>query len=839
MYAGTGCTALIYEIVWTRLLGLQLGTFTTAVATVVAVYMAGLGMGNFCFARRAEDRSPARALVLYGQLECFLAVYAALSPWILSVTSTAIAPANALWGLRQAVICGMVLLPPTTAMGGTWPVMVQVLGARSAGPLGGIYAANTLGATLGPLLAAYVLMPTFGLTAAIRVAVVANAAMGIAALLIARKAGTGSLEVASSGKPPVPATAPATDSTPLIVACRAFVPALLASVGGFVALALEISYSRLAALTIAGNSTYGLALTLSSFLLGLVLGGVAIRQWPPPTMSAALARFAGAQALVFVASALTPLWSLVPAWLAPFWVEHPSYVSRSAMDFAVVALLLLPVTSALGYSLPSLMGLISRQQTRWSGYHFGANTLGGVGGVLVSWLFLLPFLGLHRTFMLLGILAMLTGCAAMLMGPTRKRALFMAAIPVSFLPFWIVPEPDRFQMNLGIYNRPQLLAAGTASLVAKRAEVLFQQDSYTGRIAVLSAGPSMLSFHVNGKPDGSTGLSDMSTQVGSPHLAALCHPNPRRVLVIGLGTGVSVGSLALHPQVESINVVEIEPAVVAAERFFSDYNHGGISNPRVHVMLADARHLLQASRETYDVVFSEPSNLFVSGMVNLYTAEFYRAVRARLNPGGVFLQWVHYYQMTPGDVKGAIHTFLTVFPQAVYWINEYGDSFLMGRDGGGVELDLDGWKRRLRNTAVAADLRRIEVSPPLTLVGFYLWGPGDLARLTTGARLCTDDFPYLEFSSARVHWGGSRAGIEAYARMVLLGPVDPIPLVRENASSRLELANIFRERHCLARAESEYGRALELDHGLKAAAKRLHEVRVERAQLERVFIGRR
>jgi spermidine synthase len=821
IYATTGMCSLVYQMLWIRWLGLALGNFATATAAVVAIFMAGLALGNLAFGRVAARIKPAEGLKLYATMEGTLAGLAALSPLLLSSWSPVARMMTAFsTGLPSILAaCGLLLLPPTVLMGGTMPVLVRAFSAGSPPSLGRLYAVNTLGGMLGPLLAAFLLMPVLGLSLTMWAACVVNAVAAYAAyrLFLSRPAGEDGNETVSAVEPPDPG-----GSYPPLFAYT------LAGASGFLALGMEIVLTRQVILTVTGGSVYGLALVLSAYLGGMTLGAWLVRRYPPRGPGAALRAFAVAQALVWVFVLTTPFWDRIPALMVPFWLARMPFEIRMLADFALVFGLLVLGAAALGYALPALAGLLGGGAGQ-IGALFGANTLGSMAGAVLGGFVLLPALGLHLTLMALGSLAILLALVA---GGTSVRMAGRPArilIPAVAAPFLVAltlacPEPDRINMSLGLYNRPELFPSGmhTASPNprSRRGNITFQQDGPTGRIAVWESDPpQLMSFLVNGKPDGSNGISDLYTQIGSVHFAALSHPAPRRALVIGLGTGISAGSLAKHREVGEIRILEIEPAMLRVARLFREHNGDVLDDPKVRVSLDDARHFLGTDDSKWDLVFSEPSNLFVSGMVNLYTVEFYRAVRNRLAPGGVFLQWIHYYQMHPADVQGALKTFQLVFPDTTYWINPFGDSFALGSDGRQA-IDVADWLRRASRPEIAADLKRIGLVKPLDILGFFLWGPGDLARYAGKAAACTDDFPFLEFTAPRTRWSKSDS-LDVRLAMQAWGPLEPMPLSRETASLRVKLGDLFRARHSIERSRAEYRRALELEPGSRTARRGL------------------
>lgn len=835
----SGLCSLIYQLLWARWLGLFLGNFATAAATVIAIFMLGLALGNAWFGRTAARLNPQRALILYALLEAGLAGLAALSPWMLS-TSSALYPALAASSslpLVRALLCVPLLLPPTVLMGGTLPAIVQALSATTPRALGPLYALNMVGAGCGPLLAAFILMPKVGLTNTLMLTCALNIAVAAVAFALAQRwparetvepaQGGGEAAVHPGQTPLVPEAA----TSPVSASPRPR-PGLAYALGflcGFLALAFEIALTHHLVLTITGSSIYGLTIILSTFLFGLALGAALVRRWPPPDAGHALLAVAAILGIVYLFALTTPFWDVLPLMLVRLWATWQTFWFRTLLNFFTVGLLLLPLTTAFGYALPALAAMLPARSVGSIGRLFAANTLGAVLGATLTGFLLLRTVGLNHTLLSMGTLALLAAAGAAILARPRFTSRVAVALPLLLVLPFVLPHPDQIIMNAGFYNRPRgaLKQAKTARLTprewAHRSTIIYQQDSYTGRIVVRQRSPQSIAFIVNGKPDGSTHPVDLLTQIGSAHLAALLHPHPRRVLLVGLGTGISAGSLALHPEIEELHVVEIDPAVAEVAKRFNNHNDNVMENPKVALHVDDARHLLLTSPMTYDLVFSEPTNLFVSGMVNLFTSEFYRQAKRRLNPGGVFLQFIHYYQMHPQDLQGALRTFHQVFPHGTYWMNEYGDSFMVATDHPLV-IDAEAWERRGANRSIMRDLGRIKIYHPLGLLHFYRWGPEALARYTKDARICTDDFPYLEFTVPFTPHGGQatrrhRATLQAF-------PVrHPVPLAKETTERRLQLAEMFFSRNELSRARLEYQRALILDPASPRARQRLDAMR--------------
>lgn len=258
--------------------------------------------------------------------------------------------------------------------------------------------------------------------------------------------------------------------------------------------------------------------------------------------------------------------------------------------------------------------------------------------------------------------------------------------------------------------------------------------------------------------------------------------------------------------------------------YFADSNYGVLSNPRVRLVFDDARHFLLANREKYDIIVSEPSNLFVSGMVNLFTSEFYSLLAKRLNPGGTLAQWVHYYRIAPEDIRGILSAVHAHFPEAALWMHGIGDAYLLARSDGPLTIDYAGWIRRLADPILAKNLAEIGFTRPERIFSLLLWGPVDITGFIDGARTCTDDFPFPEFSAPLANF---RPGQEQRLKNLMrqFGPVAPIPLDGETARIRLALSSLALEEGNIRRAEAETARAAELSPGQSGPLLELAKIR--------------
>jgi spermidine synthase len=785
LFAVSGMCGLVYEVVWTRWLGLVTGSFAHATAVAIAVFMGGMALGYIAGGRLAARLSPRRALLLYASLEAGIAALGALSPLLFRASSPvylALAAHLPFYAIRITV-AGCLLFPPAVLMGATLPA---ILPAAGSGRLAGLYAANTLGAAVGPLVAAFILMPRVGMTLTALTAAALNAGVSACAFLLARRTPAGEEE---AGKEPTGGG-------------EGWAIPALAAACGLLALAWETALARLMILLVTGVSVYGLAVTLSSFLAGMSAGagaaGAVLRRWGRAIPGGALAAVAAALVFPWVASLSLPLWDRIPPLLFRFWSSNPPLWAWQSFNYGAAFLVGLGVAGAFGFALPSLA---PRANPRQAGLLFGANTLGAVVGAPLAGFVLMPLLGVDRTISLLGVLSLLTGAAAAFISLPRYRLPILAGVLFChFLPF-LVPGLDRRIENAGMHMRTfRFDGMDIMDAMEEAGAIIFQEDGSTARVAVRSTRKVMV-LAINGKSDSGTSIMDMLTMTLGAHIAALSRGAPGECLVIGLGAGITAGSLLRYPE-NAVTAVEIEPAVVRAASRFSGVTYDALRDPRLRVVLDDARHFLAVTPLRYDIIVSEPSNLYVSGMANLFTAEFYRLARSRLNPGGVFCQWVHFYEVSPEDCRRAVRTFASAFPQVTLWYLTGGDFFLVGSDFPQA-LDLGRLRAAYGDWRIADDLKRIGVLTPAAFASFMLMGPADAVAFGGTGNLVTDDLPVPEFTSP-YRMNDLNSPTDNLAVLQSFPVRDPVPLAGGSVEDRMDLAGRYRDAGALRRSLVEF-----------------------------------
>jgi spermidine synthase len=725
----TGAAALVHETIWARLLSRLLGNQADATAVVLAVFMGGLGLGALLGARPARRVRAPRAL--FAGLEGFVGAWAVLSPWILS----ALDPVDGLG--PRAMVASLLLLPPTLAMGATFPLMGRLTiaeRASSGAETSRFYGANTLGACAGAILAPALFMPALGM----RMALVAGASLqGFAALLVLGLRAPPALPPASAASAPIAAGRGWRD--PFLL-----VPLLF----GASSLALEVVLTRVL-VTVTGASIYAFAIVLAVYLFGIGAGSA--------QASSLLRRGeASARKLLTTCGLLVPLLSLLGVILLRWQLREPDLFASLANRlperagtfqlwashalFAVLALL--PAALAFGAALPAAVQVAASRDARADVERvlarvYAANTLGALLGSLGAGFLLLPELGPRLAF----AIAILPPFAAALLVPGRPLARVGLALAGGALLALAALRPQRPE------NAPRLLLH-----TAGRYEMVAVEET------VESDGRVVRSLRLNGKVEASTAPVDVRLQRLLSHIPGLLHGEVRRALVIGMGTGMTAGSLLDLPTLEELTVVEIEPELPHATALFAEWNGPLLEDPRFEVRFADGRHELFRTGERFDLITADPLHVWARGSSDLYTLEYFQKMAEQLAPGGVASQWIGLYEISTLDAKTVVATWLAAFPHASAWLTAY-DLALVGslepieRDLSKVDLP----------ERVARALAPVGIHGGADIAALQVGGTRELRAFAEGVEPMRDDRPVLEFRAPFSYLSGYDVGTLAWA----------------------------------------------------------------------------
>ncbi|OGK84449.1 MAG: hypothetical protein A2X52_08865, partial [Candidatus Rokubacteria bacterium GWC2_70_16] len=551
-------------------------------------------------------------------------------------------------------------------------------------------------------------------------------------------------------------------------------------VSGAVSMVYEVAWTRALSLVI-GSSTYAFTAMLIAFLLGIA-GGSALYSLLWGLRTASAATFGWLQAGAGLATALTVLlFEQMPALFLAGLARSDSPAFVQLLQVSVSAAALLPSTLFIGATFPCAVAVAAGEISRAGhtvGRVYAVNTAGAIAGAMLGGFALVPFLGVHGSLKVGVAVNLLLAAALLATPPYPLRAWRWAGLTVALigaLAMPLAPPWDHGVMASGpaIYGKSYLREGGVPALrkVMRGGEMLYYRDGPSATVAVHRQGERIV-LRVNGKTDASTG-GDMPTQLISGHLPLLAHPEPRTALIIGLGSGITAGAVARHP-VERIDIAEIEPGVVEASRFFAHVHDDVLRDRRVRTAIADGRNFLLTTRERYDVIISEPSNPWISGLASLFSVEFFQLAREHLRAGGLMLQWVQGYNLEPDDLRMVVRTFRSVFPATSIWQTSGGDFLLLGA-AEPVRIDLARVKaRHEKSPGLRRDFERIGLPVWSGILGYFVLGEADAERLPGAGPLNTDDRLPLEFSAPRaLHLDTTRqnAGLIRSFRSVGLPPV--------------------------------------------------------------------
>ncbi len=782
----SGLTGLLYEIVWVRLFTLVFGNTVFSTAAVLAAFMGGLGIGGLVAGRYVEKRGG--EVLFYGIAEAVIGLYAFAPPLLIKLLESSYPAIYAATGggpaltALKAVAAAVILAPATLCMGASFPLLTKFFTARRSqfpGAVSALYGLNTLGAVSGAFLTGFILLAYMGIHDTLLMGMVVNLGIGLLAIIQHGKIGGSREETAAVEE------APAEDGSAAAPARAGGVALILIGifVSGFVSLLLEVAWTRSLAL-ILGSSTYAFSLILITILLGIALGSFAVGRYfkkrPDSISGTALPGIC----LMCVAAFATVCFPAMK-WAVLYFSQtigllKDDYTLVLVLDFIVCVAILLPPMLFFGASFPAFTALYSARTKRISSGVGGAylwNTLGAILGSALAGFAFIPFAGVHKTLLFGIIAAAVTGMLLLIADrktplPLRfgiAAAALAVAVPVSITQKW-----DAYIMNSGPYmyfrimphtNNPEKLT----KILKKQAKIVFYHDGAASTVSVQKfSGNTFLT--VNGKTDAST-TSDAPTQIFVSAMPLLLRPDMRDIAVIGIGSGMTAGAALQFPSVKKLDLLEIEPYVAQAMKFFDDYNFNVRNDPRTHLYLNDARNFFLAHRNKYDLIISEPSNHWIAGVASLYSRDFFNLAASRLRPGGLYSQWVQLYSMSPTSLSMILATFRSVFPETHIFIVG-SDMFLIGSK---KTVDIDARKIAAQFDKMAKTSRLFLPRYGFDRLGFtishYVAGPEEVRRLSSIGGINTDERPVLEFIAPSELFASSK---EILAMASKTYPIDPV-----------------------------------------------------------------
>ena len=737
------------------------GNTTHAIATVLSAFMGGLALGSYLLGRLADSRG--NALLIYGLLEGGVGVYGLAVPALFALTQQAY---SRLYGLAETsftvfslvlfCLCFAVIVFPTALMGATLPILSRFCVTQFASlgrRIGDLYAINTLGAVVGCALSGFYLIPQLGLRGSVLLAAVLNLSIAVVVVtaVVWPRGGERVSAGARGGAPD--GAAPAVSRSYLDVALLATF-----ALSGAAALVYENAWTRALTLVI-GMSTYSFTVMLTTFLVGLGVGSFLYARWWG-NRDVGVASFGLLQLLIALSALATiPLFERLPFLFLR--LRHgfgDSFEQFLVIQVLLSSLVMIVPTLLLGATFPVVARIYTQSLYRIGtsiGTAYASNTVGAILGAFLGGFVLIPTLGVQNSIGLAVTVSAAAGVVLVALDARVRRGRRLVTAGVMFVvavaAVLSFRSWDKRVMTSGVTIYAHTYATLPTDALRRewmeRDDLLYYREGLTATISVhRSAGSAYLYEKINGKVDASFG--DTPTQLMVGYLPMLLNPDAKRVLVIGMGSGMTAKAAAAFP-VERLEVAEIEPAVIESARFFGEKNGRIHDDPRVRFVHADGRNYLLAVRERYDVIISEPSNPWIAGIGNLFTREYYQEALSRLAEGGVFGQWMQTYGMAPEDLRMVYRTFADVFPDVSLWAVNDSDMLLIGT-ARPQRLRLADLRRALAARPMARqDLRELGFIDGYSLMAMYLMPKAVLLKMAGDAEYNLDDFPRLEFFAPR------------------------------------------------------------------------------------------
>ena len=731
----SGFAGLGYEMVWTRLLSVALGTDMMAVLGSIAGFFAGLAVGAFLLdgpIRRA--RAPWKA---YALLEAVIGVWGLASIGLLPAAARILPPVLGthpapllLWAASFA-LPAITLLPATVAMGGTLTALERLFSGAGSDVRcsAGVYAANTAGAVAGTLASAFLLFPALGLTGTLMLLAGVNAVCACAALVWGREHSQRTQAVPDAA-PPLPL--PERPRTNPRLALTLFSTGLLG-------IAAEVLVVRLAAQALQ-DTIYTFAGLLSAYLAGTALGGGLYQRFSRRATASSLGTLL----------MLTSLACLATAALSPFMRTLSEQSARFGVagELAVALILFLLPSAAMGALFGYLLQRV-RDERGSVGWAVGINSAGAAFAPALASLLLVPTLGAFRALVLVA-------SGYLVLMPIRRNSLGWVAVPALCAGLQLLlPAPTLIRMPSG------------GSLLALR-----EGPMMTASVVEDAGGVRYLEINGHFRMGGT---SSMRSDYRQAMLPLLLHPAPHHALFLGVGTGATLVGGARMPEL-SVRGVELSPEAVELLPWFTDTDKAANAVP---ITVGDARRFVAADHEHYDVIIADLFHPALDGSGALYTTEHFSAVKKRLAPGGLFCQWLPLYQLDEPSLRAIIRTFLAVYPHGSAWLNHYSVRTpmlaLVAFEGEG-RIDVDALAAKLRTSAIAKVSKPLGFEKPMDVLGQFVAGPRALAALVDGAPLNTDDRPFVALDARRNVQALSAPPADLLIRLIRAVRPDPTDL---------------------------------------------------------------
>lgn len=763
MFFLSGASALIYQVSWVRGLSLIFGGSHLAVTVVLSTFMAGLALGGYMIGRYSERiRNPLR---LYGFLELGIA-----SSAILFIILTGLYPSiyKAIAGGREEsklfllgvriLFSFLALIVPTTFMGGTLPVLTRFVSRQPEdvrGYLSFLYSFNTFGAIAGAFLAGFIFLPNMPLSKTLYIAISTNILIGVLSLLIDKKWPIRDLSREKEG-------------FVLSIEDKDIFYSRLILIGigisGFCALGYEVLWTRVLTMVV-GASVYSFTTMLVAFLSGIALGSGAFGVIPKFIrikgfgLKGSFSSFGIVQVLIGLAALIVTIYMRnLPVHsikLQRFFGGMDVFEMRQWANLLLAFLYMIVPAFFMGVAFPMAGRMYANLKGRIGaavGDVLAFNTIGAILGAAISGFLLIYLFGIERGLQILILINIGLGLFVLLSLSERRRIGLLSPIIISGFILYLIFNPHSFRLwdskYFAIFRANQPEAFRTPEMIKEAKEntdVLYFKEGIEATVSSIKVKGGHQAFLTNGRVEASDHQGDLQVQYTLGHLPMLLNKNPEDVLVIGLGSGVTLGATSVHPEARSITLVELAPEVLGIARTFSKYNHDVLNNPKIKIIFNDGRNHLLTTKKRYDVITADPIHPWFRGAGYLYTKEYFDLASKHLKKGGIMCQWLPIYELSIKDLRSIVKTFRQVFKYTMLWLIHY-DSVMIGSNEP-IFIDEYELERRLSNPIIRSDLEMVKMGSAWDLLSYFGMADKKMEEFSKGGIINTDDNLYLEFSA--------------------------------------------------------------------------------------------
>lgn len=771
MFFLSGAAALIYQVVWVRSLSLVFGGTHLAVTTVLSVFMGGLAAGSYLIGKRVDAiKHPLR---LYGYLELGIALFAVIFIGLINIYPSIYIflvqgkeNAKLYISFIRVLFAFISLIVPATLMGGTLPVLTRFVTGHSKNlgtHLSFLYGFNTLGAVAGTTAAGFYLLRFFSLSTTLMTAITMNVLIGITSIALQKRSSLlfSPIEKAPGSLTKETAATPATGNTlPFKLVLWGI------GVSGFCALGYEVLWTRILTVVV-GASVYGFTTMLAAFLTGIALGSKAHGIFT--IISGAKEK--GIERSIFGFGFVQIIIGLT-ALLVTFYIRNLPSVSIALWDYLgkmniglfgvrqwtnlVLAFFYMVVPAFfMGLAFP-FAGKVHAEYRKLTGSAVGEvlayNTTGAILGSALSGFVLIYLFGIERSLQMLTVINMGFGLLIIASLSNRRSLLWATVVLTAGMVCFMSINTTALRMwNMKYFaifrtNQPEVFSTPEKVREAiEHTDVLYYAEGTESSVSSIKIKGGVQTFLTNGRSEASTHLADQQTQYTLGHLPMLLNKDPKKVLVVALGSGMTLGATSVHPSVERVTLVEIEPKVIGIARTFEKYNHHVLDNPKLRIIYNDGRNFLLTTKEKFDVITADPIHPWFRGAGYLYTTEYFKLASEHLREGGVMGQWLPIYELTVENLRSVVKTFNENFAYTMMWLN-HNDATLVGSNSP-ILLDETELERRISAPGVSEDLRRMMMYPAREFLSYFILGPEGMKAFGKDGTINTDDNLYLEFSA--------------------------------------------------------------------------------------------